>query len=200
MPKIVDKDERRKEIALSCKKLFIQRGIKALTISEVAKTAGIGKGTIYEYFENKDDIIFTIVDILVEEKDKRREERMANLTSTRDKIKEFFKFFYDEEHKDLRKLYKEFVSINLTSPSDDMFCRKTEKYTKYQTMFNALIQKGVDNKEIKPEALKLTKGLHTLGTGFFIICNTSNAIEDMKMEINQYIDVLFDLIEVKNDK
>eukprot|EP01155_Anaeramoeba_flamelloides_P012691 Anaeramoba_flamelloidesa333171_63.p1 GENE.a333171_63~~a333171_63.p1 ORF type:complete len:171 (-),score=10.40 a333171_63:112-624(-) len=167
MPKIVNKEERRKEIALSCKKLFIQRGMKALTISEVAKTAGIGKGTIYEYFENKDDIIFAIVDILVEEKDKKREIQMSKLNSTRDKIKEFFKFFYDEDNKNLRKLYKEFISINLMSPSDDMFCRKTEKYTKYQAMFTSIIQEGVDKKEIKPEALKLANGLHTLGTGFF---------------------------------
>ena len=197
MPKIVNKEERRKEIALSCKKLFIEKGINALTIAEVAKTAGIGKGTIYEYFENKDDIIFTIVDILVEEKDKIREKAMKELNSTRDKVKLFFKFFYDEDNKDLRKLYKEFISINLMSPSEIMFCRKTEKYCKYQSLFHSIIEEGVKKNEIKPEALKLVKGLHSLGTGFFVIFNTSDAIEDMEKEINEYIDALFEFIEVK---
>ena len=60
---IVDKVQKRKDIALACKELFFQRGINDLTISEVAKTAGVGKGTIYEYFNNKEEIVFEIVNI-----------------------------------------------------------------------------------------------------------------------------------------
>ena len=55
-PKVVDKEQRRKEIALSCLDLIHDVGIKKLTVSQVAQIAGIGKGTIYEYFENKEDI------------------------------------------------------------------------------------------------------------------------------------------------
>jgi len=61
MPKIVNKEERRREIALSCSDLIHEVGIKKLTVSQAAKTAGIGKGTIYEYFENKEDIFYHVV-------------------------------------------------------------------------------------------------------------------------------------------
>ena len=50
LPKIVNKDEKRRTIALSCVPLLEEVGIKKLTIAQVAKKAGIGKCTIYEYF------------------------------------------------------------------------------------------------------------------------------------------------------
>ena len=53
---IVDKEKKRSDIACSCMEILLQYGIKNLTISQIAKTAGVGKGTIYEYFENKEDI------------------------------------------------------------------------------------------------------------------------------------------------
>ena len=70
---IVDKIQKRKDIALACKELFFQNGINDLTISQVAKTAGVGKGTIYDYFKNKEDIVFEIVNILMVEHSAQKE-------------------------------------------------------------------------------------------------------------------------------
>ena len=65
-PKVVDKEQRRKDIALACLDLIHEVGIKKLTVAQVAQTAGIGKGTIYEYFENKDDIVFEIINMHID--------------------------------------------------------------------------------------------------------------------------------------
>jgi len=35
-------------------------GFVNISISQIAKTAGIGKGTVYEYFNNKEDIVFSM--------------------------------------------------------------------------------------------------------------------------------------------
>ena len=42
----VDKEQRRKEIAMACVDLIYDIGIKNLTVAQVAQVAGIGKGTI----------------------------------------------------------------------------------------------------------------------------------------------------------
>lgn len=199
MPKIVNKDERRKEIALSCVNLFTEKGIHALTIAEVAKTAGIGKGTVYEYFENKDDIIFEIVNILLEEKDRKKRELIESVLTTKEKVKLYFSFFYEEDNADIRKLFKEFISITLISPNDAMICHKSERDLKYFEWFESIIQDGIEKGEIKPNSIKLAKGLYTLGNGIFIVENTSNLVDDIKKEIDEYIDALFEFIEVKND-
>lgn len=57
MPKIVDKEERRREICLVAINLFSQKGYDKVSIKEIAEASGIGKGTIYEYFESKKDIL-----------------------------------------------------------------------------------------------------------------------------------------------
>lgn len=50
---IVDKDKKRRDIAIACTELLLEKGLKNLTVAEIAKTAGIGKGTVYEYFSKK---------------------------------------------------------------------------------------------------------------------------------------------------
>ena len=55
-PKFVDKERKIKEIAQAALTLFSQKGYAATSVSQIAKAAGIGKGTIYEYFRTKADI------------------------------------------------------------------------------------------------------------------------------------------------
>jgi AcrR family transcriptional regulator len=69
--KIVDKDKRKKEIAYVALELFAENGFEATSISRIAHAAGIGKGTVYEYFKSKDEIIavsiMTWVELMVSE-------------------------------------------------------------------------------------------------------------------------------------
>ena len=62
----VDKDKKRRDIAIACTELLLEKGIKNLTITEIAKTAGIGKGTVYDYFSNKEEIVFFVEEGTVE--------------------------------------------------------------------------------------------------------------------------------------
>ena len=81
---IVDKEEKRKAIALSCAELLLERGINKLTISQIAQTAGVGKGTIYEYFKNKDDIVFEIITLFIN----KHKEILRNIISNKKSTKE----------------------------------------------------------------------------------------------------------------
>lgn len=57
MPKIVDKDRKAREIGSAALRVFGDRGFHATRIDDIAKAAGIGKGTVYEYFSNKMEIL-----------------------------------------------------------------------------------------------------------------------------------------------
>ncbi len=200
MPKIVDKEQKRKDIALSCKELFLQKGINQLTISEVAKTAGIGKGTVYEYFENKEDIIFEIINILSSEHDTVKQVLLSGASSTREKIKIFYNFFYNEEEKGLRMLLKEFISITLMNPNQAMIEYQSEQRRNYLAWFESIMQEGIDKGELKPNCMGIARGLFSLGLGVFVTYNITNTIDDIKQELNRHIDSVFEFIEVKNDK
>ncbi|MFA6197193.1 MAG: TetR/AcrR family transcriptional regulator [Sulfurimonas sp.] len=194
---IVDKVQKRKDIALSCKELFIQNGIKDLTISEVAKTAGVGKGTIYEYFKNKEEIVFEIVNILLQEHNIEKKSRIDSKENTKEKIIEFFGVFYREEDVELRELYKEFISINLANPMQEMIAFQSQCSNTYFKWFEEIIQAGIDKNELVHSSKQLARGLFVMGEGLFISSCVTTTIEDLKKELDTFYDTLFELMEVK---
>ena len=54
-PKRVDREEKQQAIVGAAVEVFARRGFTAATIEEIARTAGLGKGTVYQYFHSKDD-------------------------------------------------------------------------------------------------------------------------------------------------
>ncbi len=56
----LNKKERRQRILEISDELFSSKGYEKTSISSIAKKAGLGVGTVYNYFESKDDI-FTVV-------------------------------------------------------------------------------------------------------------------------------------------
>jgi len=194
---IVDKIQKRKDIALSCKELFFKNGIGNLTISEIAKTAGVGKGTIYDYFKNKEDIVFEIVNIMIQERNIIKEKKLSQTVNTKDKIKLFSGFFYNDEDAELRQLYKEFISISLATQDKDMIAFQTECSNNYFSWFGKIIQDGIDRGELIEGSDKFARGLFVMAEGMFITSEVTSNISNLKEEIHNNIDALFELIEVK---
>ncbi|PKL24654.1 MAG: hypothetical protein CVV47_09470 [Spirochaetae bacterium HGW-Spirochaetae-3] len=64
MPKIVDYDARRKEIAEKTVAVLVRDGFRELKLGKVADLCGIGRTTIYQYFRNIGQIIdFALADV-----------------------------------------------------------------------------------------------------------------------------------------
>ncbi len=194
---IVDKVQKRKDIALSCKELFVTHGIKDLTISQLAKTAGVGKGTMYDYFKNKEDVVFELVNIMMKEHNIKKEKNLAKLSSTKEKIKIFTNFFYSDEDSDLRELYKEFISISIVNPNEEMIDFQTTCFENYFQWFGEILQEGIDKGEIISKSIYLAKGMFSMAEGLFIASVVTKAIVDVEKELDIYTDTLFELIEVK---
>lgn len=55
------KDARRPEIMAAAVELFTERGFAATRLEDVAKRAGVSKGTLYLYFANKEDLFKSLV-------------------------------------------------------------------------------------------------------------------------------------------
>lgn len=52
--------DKRERILRAATKVFAKNGFYATRVSEIAKEAGVADGTIYLYFENKDDVLISI--------------------------------------------------------------------------------------------------------------------------------------------
>ena len=60
-------DERRQMLLDRAKKLFSQSGYYETQISDIIKNAKISRGTVYQYFKNKDDIFSTLLQTAYDE-------------------------------------------------------------------------------------------------------------------------------------
>jgi AcrR family transcriptional regulator len=60
---------RRQEIMDAARILFIEKGLRSTTLDEIAEASAFGKGTIYNYFANKDDLFAAILHQLINEVD-----------------------------------------------------------------------------------------------------------------------------------
>jgi AcrR family transcriptional regulator len=63
MPKIVDHDQRRHEIAQAAWNVIAASGIDGATTREIAREAGYSTGVLAHYFERKDDILLEALHI-----------------------------------------------------------------------------------------------------------------------------------------
>lgn len=56
------REERRQNILEAATRIFALRGFEGATVAEIAREAGIAKGTIYLYFKSKDKIFRAIIE------------------------------------------------------------------------------------------------------------------------------------------
>lgn len=57
------KDRKRERIVRAAKDLFVKNGYRKTSMDEIARVAGVGKGTVYLYFKTKADLlVYTIVE------------------------------------------------------------------------------------------------------------------------------------------
>jgi AcrR family transcriptional regulator len=193
---IVDKAQKRRDIALSSKEIILQNGIQNLTISAIAKAADIGKGTFYEYFKSKEALLFELVNILMQEYNLRMEEKLSRLTSVRERVKVFADFFYEEESTDLRTLYKMFTGVSLLTPQKEMLDFQSECFDHYYAWFEKLIAEGIESGEIIPQTAEMTRGIFATAKGMYIMAETTHHNGDLQKEVHTYIDTLFDICAV----
>jgi len=60
----MDSRQRKEQILRCAKKLFAEKGYYQTQISDIQHEAGVARGTIYQYFKNKDHIFMTLLENL----------------------------------------------------------------------------------------------------------------------------------------
>ena len=56
-----EKEHRKEEIVDAAQKLFLEKGLQATTMDEIAEAAELSKGTIYLYYKSKEDLYLGVI-------------------------------------------------------------------------------------------------------------------------------------------
>lgn len=70
----MQKQQTKQNILITAEQLFAQQGILLTTMDEVAKAAGVAKGTVFVHYPSRDELIYAVVDKLCHECDRLYEQ------------------------------------------------------------------------------------------------------------------------------
>jgi AcrR family transcriptional regulator len=79
---------RTREILAAARRLMEQAGVDALTMDEIAQAAGVAKGTIYLYFQSKDELIQALLSQVGEAMALDLESILAKPDAPREKLRQ----------------------------------------------------------------------------------------------------------------
>ncbi len=196
MPKIVDKDQKRKDIAHAAIKVLAEKGFEGSTIADIAKAAGVGKGTIYEYFDTKEEIIIEVSMQLFSEMDNVFGEDFLRINDPRKKITELITgvLKFTSKMKDIMMVYMEIWRIHMRGNQHgvSMMVLK-DALVMFRQLVASIItegqQKNIFKKNISAESLALFLVASLDGVGMHYLLDEKNF--DIDKITTDFLDVLF---------
>lgn len=146
------------QVLRAAEKLFAKRGFYPTTIDDIAKEAKLAKGTIYLYFDSKEDLFFSAIerklDALLSKIEKGVKEPGSAWQRINTTIGIHLKFL--EENRDFFKIMQSFSEQLKEKLEKELKRRVVEKQSQYIKILSRLIQEAIDKREIKPlDARKL---------------------------------------------
>ncbi len=91
MPIIVDKEKKRKEIIEAAIEVFSRTGYHRTKIKDIADEAGLGKGTVYEYFDSKEDLFLKMAEHLFDQYIENQEKLLGAISDPEEQIRALIK-------------------------------------------------------------------------------------------------------------
>ncbi|MCR8938808.1 TetR/AcrR family transcriptional regulator [Brevibacillus laterosporus] len=146
-PKLIEK--RREQIIEAAVDLFIHKGFHKTTTREIARASGFSIGTLYEYIESKEDILYLVCDSIHNEMEERLREAItyngSGLNSLKLALKSLIRVM-DQVNDRVLLIYQETKSL----PHEAMtyVLRREESIT---GIFEEILHKGMEDGSIRTD-------------------------------------------------
>lgn len=145
-----EKNGRRKLILKSARVLFFEKGFHSVTVDEIAKISELGKGSIYLYFNSKEEIYAQILLGDIEKFNRQVSALFDEKKSAADLLVEFSSAYADFFLND-RELFR-ILMIYMLQPermnlSEELNPQIVNAYTRSIDVFGKILQSGAQKKE-----------------------------------------------------
>jgi len=142
----------REEILSAAEKVFAAKGFFSTTMSDIARKAEFGTGSLYKYFKSKEDLYFTLIDEKVEEINGPVKAELSQKTPAVERIKKVlslqFEFF--ERNRDFFRIYTSERSRFEWTVKDELGKDLHEKMVAYIHLLAGVMRQGIEKRELKP--------------------------------------------------
>jgi len=160
-------DERTSQIITAAEDVFTKKGFAEARMDDIAEETGLSKGTLYNYFKSKDDLIIAILDRIFQRELRVFDETdFSNMNAT-----ETINLFVDTIAKDIKLMLRlmpiayEFLALAFRNKT----VQKALKVyvNRYMNILVPIIENGITSgefKEVDPKEVAIAMGAVLEGT------------------------------------
>lgn len=151
MPKIVDHEQRKREIVTKALEVFSQSGYHDANLLKIASQCGYSRTTLYKYFKNKDEIFYFALESLFSKLEYDSQAvAQSYVVPIIDRIKEVFKTIIDDFTENRNSAFLLLDLWSRLKHENTPFAEKLRKRTlSLNAVFESLLEEGMKNGTIK---------------------------------------------------
>ena len=158
--KTAARGEKRPLILQAATDVFAEQGFASVTVAEIADRAGIGKGTVYEYFSSKDELLFAVFEWMNEKIFERIRSLLNEGGTTRERLQRMLDLGarITREQVEMQAVVLDFWSASRGTKVEERYnqaCLTT--FRAYRRLVADVIQEGQNTGELRsdvdPEAV-----------------------------------------------
>lgn len=168
-----EKEARKKDILEAALHLFAAKDFHEVTVDEIAERVGLSKGTLYLYFENKENLFFSIIQektrVLFSRLQSAIQSDAPYLKRLENLIQSYLSFF--EEHQHYFKIIHSEKSRMDDRHRDRFKSHMVKSFYDYENLLQKFVMEGQIQgifRKIAPETI--TKALRGLLNSFTFQC------------------------------
>ena len=205
MPKIVDKEGKRKQILEAAMRVFARTGVVKTRMAEIAWEAGIGKGTIYEYFRSKEEMAgaaFTYLFAGFEQRSARILKDEEDPIRQLERVMQLMYVAFAEEASEFVQIFMEFwaEAVRLNDPKMQKTFDLNAIYEDFRRLFGDIVARGIEAKRFRPvDARLMACSLIALVDGLFLQWILNRNLFDLKDATTAAIDSILHGLLLQHD-
>ena len=153
MPKIIDKKEKKAKILEASIRIFAKQGISNTRMIHIAEAADVGKGTIYEYFQSKDEIVEASFQFFLEGMENTFSRKLVGVADPLEKLSAYMFAWADvlgSEYLDYVEIILDFWAEGIRTKGKFATVDLLKFYEETRTMLEGILDECVKKKKIKP--------------------------------------------------
>jgi TetR/AcrR family fatty acid metabolism transcriptional regulator len=142
---------RKQSICDAAMKVVARKGIKNVTVQDIADEAGVAKGTIYIYFQSREEILDTAMDAAMERLLEKLSQACQSCRGFRDVLERRIRtqIQHFEENRDFFRMY-----LAMSEPLGERRLRKAARYQAYLAHLEEQLREARERGEIRDVPLE----------------------------------------------
>ncbi len=146
-----EREDRKRQILDAARSLLFEQGLQATSVNKIATNAELGVGTIYFYFESKEEIFAALQEEGIELLHNKIKKRLVRVKHPQDRLKAIARVYLDfsRENKD----YFDIINYFLSSPgvlfSENLKGQIDQRGNRVISLLVSVVEAGIASRDFR---------------------------------------------------